>query len=212
MRLPLVMQWKSPQHCSDMTMISTEKATSSYFKRLRLVAAMTFIELVIVASLLSFLSTLVIRIFRGAEKNRARIADDLDMQSRALLGQNQILRILREGKELVLPALGEDSSALCFIDNKSDLQVLFAVKDSQQTEKIGKKLYKLMHYTADSGNFDPTNPSFNNGSLKLITSHLNSISFRPSNANSVTVMAAYETETRRFQIVFEGGLMNYGDY
>lgn len=171
----------------------------------------TIIEILVVVGLIALFTTILIGIYRGASSGQMRVSEDLQMQSRILGIQNEVLRLVREGQYFVVPRLGENSSVLCFVDKVSDIQALVPIKDEKLSEKFGKPLYQLMHYRVNIENFDPASPSFEDAKGRVIAEFLEKISFRPSNAGALGVNALFSTETRQFQIVFEGGLMNAGD-
>ncbi len=172
-------------------------------------SAFTIVELLVVVGLIVVIWMVVFNIFRGASRSQVKTAEDLQMQSRMLGMQNELLRIIRDGKAFIIPRLGESLPTLCFIDKVSDIQALVPVPDQRLSAKTGKTLYKLMHYKVEMENFDLDTPPLASGSF--VGDYIESITFRPSNANSVNVSILFSNETRQFQIMFEGGLMNAGD-
>lgn len=175
------------------------------------ISGFTLVEVLVVAGLIALFTTLLIGMYRGASSSQTKVSEDLQMQSRILGVQNEILRLVRGGQYFVIPRLGENSSVLCFVDKISDIQALVPVKDEKLSEKYGKTIYRLMHYQVDVENFNPSSPSFAGTDGRVVAEFLEKISFRPSNAGALSVNALFSTETRQFQIVFEGGLMNAGD-
>jgi len=184
------------------------KSKFSVYKNSR---AFSLIEIVVVAGLLALFASMVFRVFTTTGSNRAKVTNDLQMQTRALNTQNRIIRMIREGRDFVLPDLGEESAALFFIDTENNIQVLYQLKDNDLSDRFGKTMYKLMHYKLPVKDFDISNPVVIPGMSSTITEYIKSITFRPSNANAVNITACFATENREFQTMFEVGLMNTGD-
>ncbi len=176
----------------------------------RLNYGFTVIELLVVTGLVALLSTMIFTLFRGANQGQNRATDDLQMQSRVLATQNELLRVIRQGQHFILPRLGEDSSTLCFIDKVSDIKVLVPIKDEEMSARAKKDLFKLMQYTVDMDKFNLASPDFSDLTGKEISNHIENIEFRLSSANSVNIRILFGTEHRQFQVIFEGGLMNAG--
>lgn len=176
-----------------------------------LAAGFTMIELVVVTGLAGLFLILVFSLFSGTRSNQVQLGDDLQMQSRALLAQNEIIRIVREGQNFVVPVLGEDSSMLCVIDKTSDMQVLYPVKDEDLSKKLKKDICKLMLYKVDVEKFNVASPVFDKDKSRVITTYIKNIMFNLSSAGSANVAISFESEKRPFQIMFECGLMNAGE-
>lgn len=174
-------------------------------------SAFTIVELLVVVGLVAVFSSTLFALFRGANQSQARATDDLQMQSRVLSSQNEILRIIRDGKSFILPRLGEEACVLAFIDKVGDIQVIYPRKDAALSKKTGRELYALNLYRVDIKDFDLLNP-IKKGDGRKICEFVEDIKFRLSNANSVNVSVSFATEKRQFQIVFEGGLMNSSDF
>lgn len=174
-------------------------------------AGITLVELVFVTALTGVFAVLVFSLFSGARNSQDTLGEDLQMQSRALLAQNEIIRIVREGQNFVVPVPGEDSSMLCFIDKTSDLQVLYPTKDEALSKKLKKDVFKLMLYQVDVEKFNIASPVFDKDKSRIVSTYIKTVMFRLSSAGSTNVTIAFESEKRPFQIMFECGLMNAGE-
>ena len=171
----------------------------------------TVIELLVVVGGIGLFSTLLFSLFGGARRSQVRLTDDLQMQTRVMHTQNSLVRIIREGTRIVLPRLGEESSSLCIIDKRGDLQFIFPVLDEELSERFDRDFYKLQHYVVDIENFNFSSPSFDAGKLRTISQYVERTTFKPSSGNSVSIGLHYATENREFQVIFEAGLMNSGE-
>lgn len=173
--------------------------------------AFTLVEVLVVIGLLVLFSAMVFRFFIGASSSQQRVAGDLQMQARVLNSQNRIIRMVREGTDFIIPALGEESQALFFIDGESNIQVLYQLKDPELSKSTGKKLFKLMHYRVDVKKFNIGSPGYDPKSSSVVAENVKDMAFRISSANTVNVTACFATEKAEFQTMFEVGLQNSGE-
>ncbi|PKL44178.1 MAG: hypothetical protein CVV41_05955 [Candidatus Riflebacteria bacterium HGW-Riflebacteria-1] len=173
--------------------------------------AFTMVEVVVVVGLAALFSTVVFRMFSSASSSQKSAMVDLGMQSRVLTTQNRILRMIREGTDFLLPAVGESSAALFFADFEGNVQVLYQLKDDDLSKSTGKMLYKLMHYKVDVKKFDISNPVYDPEESTVIADYVKDISFLMTSANTVNITAGFATEKRDFQVMFEVGLQNSGE-
>ncbi len=170
----------------------------------------TLVEVVVVIGIMTLFAAMVFRIFSASGAGQQRAAADLQMQSKVLNSQNRIVRIVREGTDFIIPALGEKTPALFFTDNESNIQILYQLKDADLSKRTGKELYKLMHYQVNVKDFNLGSPVFDPKMSSLIAEYLKQISFQVSSANTVNVTACYATGQSEFQTMFEVGLQNSG--
>ena len=189
----------------------SETVNNPRLKALKRRRAFTIIELLVVVGLAALFSTMVLRMFSSSNTNQKAAMSDLSMQSRVLTSQNRIVRMIREGTDFLLPAIGESSTALFFSDFEGNVRVLYQLKDTELSKNTGKELYKIMHYKVDVKNFDISNPVYDPNESSLIAEHVRDVSFLITNANTVNVTASFASENRDFQVMFEVGLQNSGE-
>lgn len=171
--------------------------------------AFTTVELLVVVGISSLLGMVAIMLFKSSEKNRTVLSADMYMQSRALNAQNEIIRLIREGKNFVVPRLGEDSPLLCFIDKTSDMQLIYTLKDQQAPSAM--TLYKLYHYKLDMDTYNSGQVVLDETKSRLIAEQVKNIKFKVTTANTVSVSTLFASERGEFQILFEAALMNTGE-
>ncbi|NCB40173.1 MAG: hypothetical protein EOM80_15540, partial [Erysipelotrichia bacterium] len=106
--------------------------------------AFSLVEVAVAVGLAALFSTMVFRMFSDSNSNQQRATSDLNMQSKVLNSQNQILRMIREGTDFILPEIGESSPSLFFADSEGNIQVLYQLKDAKLSKSTGKTLFKLM--------------------------------------------------------------------
>ena len=173
--------------------------------------AFTVAELTVVVALLSVFSIGVMQLFMGATKTQTRATDDLRVQTLVLAFQNEMIRLVREGREIIVPVSGQSSPLLMFADKINNVNVLFTVKDEKLSEQFNKDLYKLMLYRVDVQSFNPAAPSYNAGNSREVANFIERIRFTLTNVNTVNISALFSTDNRQFETMFEAALMNYGD-
>lgn len=172
---------------------------------------LTMVELVVVTGLIGIFATIVFFLFRTGRSTQNRVSNDLHMQSRALFTQNFVSRLIREGREFIVPQLGEEAPLLCFIDKVGNCQLLCLESDKQISKQISKKVFKLVHYQIDSADFDPYAPKKITSGGKVVSQFVKEIKFSLSNAGAANVKILFESESRGFQVLFQCGLMNSGE-
>ncbi|MDD2997895.1 MAG: hypothetical protein PHV05_02465 [Candidatus Riflebacteria bacterium] len=185
--------------------------TKRHFRSCKGCRAFSLVEVAVAVGLAALFSTMVFRMFSDSNSNQQRATSDLNMQSKVLNSQNQILRMIREGTDFILPEIGESSPSLFFADSEGNIQVLYQLKDAKLSKSTGKTLFKLMHYKVDVKKFNISNPLFDTTMSSVVAENVKDISFLVANANTVNVTASFATENREFQTMFEVGLLNSGE-
>jgi hypothetical protein len=139
------------------------------------------------------------------------LIDGLQMQSSIVTGVNKVLREIRQGSSFVVPELAEVSSILVFSAFENNMVARFPLENSDLSKEEGEKIYDLFCYKAETKIFSPGSPVHNPENMRLICSNLRDISFRLSNAGSVTITFDFKKGGKDFQAISEGALMNSGD-
>jgi type II secretory pathway component PulJ len=98
------------------------------------------VELLVAVGLASLFTIFVFRLFTQSGSSQRKATSDLNMQSKVLTSQNRILKMIREGTDFIIPAIGEESPALIFCDNESNINALYQLEDKKLSEKTGKKI------------------------------------------------------------------------
>jgi prepilin-type N-terminal cleavage/methylation domain-containing protein len=171
----------------------------------------TLIELIVVVALVGVFSIFVFMLFHGGRSAQSKVSSDLYMQSRALAAQNEVSRIIREGREFIAPALNEKSPLLCFINKTGDISLLCIEKDKKLSETIGKDLFELVFYEVKTESFNISMPATFSGKSRTITRFIKDVNFKLANTGSVNVEILFANEKSKFQILFQCGLMNSED-
>lgn len=172
----------------------------------------TLVEILFTTILVALLGTSIFTLSSGANKTQIKATEDLQMQANILTGQNELLRNIRESRNIVVPRPGENSPILCMIDKTNDFRVFLPIKDEPLSQKMGYPVYKLALCNQEMKTFNIDNPAFDKSKLKTIFTNLKKINFWLTNPNTITVTAFFGAQQREFQIIFDGALMNAGEH
>ncbi len=184
--------------------LTEDKVMQKIARTIRPETGFTIVEMVVVVLVVS----LAIGVGLGITSNTGTVASPtlsgrlfLQMEGRKLA--DNILESIRRSSDIIRPGIGETTPFLLVRDAENQVCYYYLTVDSQNSQKYGKSLFKLVAFTH-------TYEKKNDG-LKTFGNSIESLNFTGVSPNCVQLNLKISADKDEFQFVSQAGVMSLGD-